>query len=85
MGLLHLPRRNGRLPRAKLVLSIGLWVQSLLRAAEYYMGRTDPKTPWPVHVAKAASLGRAVSSSGAHRGSGSGQAGHMLQGHAELL
>lgn len=63
MRLLQLPSRNGRFPRGKLVLSIGLWVQSLLRAAEHYMGRMVPKIPWPVHLAKAASLGRAASSS----------------------
>lgn len=87
MRLLQLPSRNGRFPRGKLVLSIGLWVQSLFRAAEHYMGRMVPKIPWPVHLAKAASLGRAVPlhSSGACRGSGNGQAEYMLQGHAEVV
>lgn len=59
VGLLQLTGRNGRLPSAKLVLSIGPWVQSLFRAAE---GMMVPKIPWPVPLAKAASLGRAASS-----------------------
>lgn len=60
VGLLQLPGRNGRFPSGKLVLSIGLWVQSLFRAAEHYMGMTVPEMPWPVHLQK---LGRAASCS----------------------